>query len=134
MKIDLTFWLILALITSVSANFLALYYIRVLLGKLFYVGENLGDLTQMVASYRNHLKTIYEMEMFYGDETLQHLMEHTRSHYTILEEFEDIYEIAVPPELPEEEQETTQEETEEDATKKISQENVFYAGTRTSNN
>ena len=72
--------------------------------------------------------------MFYGDETLQHLMEHTKSLYVILEEFEDIYEIAVPPELPEEEQEITQEENEEDATKKISQENVFYAGTRTSNN
>ena len=134
MKIDLTFWLILALLTSVGANFLALYYIRVLLGKLFYVGENLSDLVQMVTSYRNHLKSIYEMEMFYGDETLQHLMEHTSSLYAILEEFEDIYEIAVPPELSEEEQELTQEENEEDATKKISQENVFYAGTRTSNN
>jgi len=134
MKIDLTFWLILALLTSVSANFLALYYIRVLLGKLFYVGENLSDLTQMVTSYRNDLKSIYEMEMFYGDETLQHLMDHTRSLYAILEEFEDIYEIAVPPEIPEEEQELTQEENEEDATKEISQENVFYAGTRTSNN
>ena len=133
MKIDLTFWLILALLTSVGANFLALYYIRVLLGKLFYVGENLSDLTQMVASYRNHLKAIYEMEMFYGDETLQHLLEHTRSLYVILEEFEDIYEIAVPPD-PTEEQDLTQGETEEDATKKINQENVFYAGTRTSNN
>ena len=74
MKIDLTFWLILALLTSVSANFLAFYYIRVVLGKLLYVGENLGDLAQMVASYRNHLKTIYEMEMFYGDETLKSLI------------------------------------------------------------
>ena len=133
MKIDLTFWLILALITSVSANFLALYYIRVLLGKLFYVGENLSDLTQMVKSYRNHLKTIYGMEMFYGDETLEHLINHTKSLHEVLEEYEDIYEIAVPPELPEE-QEITQEETEEDAKKKVDEENVFYAGSRTSNN
>jgi hypothetical protein len=133
MKIDLTFWLILALLTSVSANFLALYYIRTLLGKLFYVGENLSDLTQMITSYRNHIKSVYEMEMFYGDETLQHLMAHTRSLHEVLDEFEDIYEIAVPPDNTEE-TETNQEETQEDAPKTIDQENVFYAGTRTSNN
>lgn len=133
MKIDLTFWLILALLTSVSANFLAFYYIRILLSKLLFVGENLSDLTQMIASYRNHIKVVYEMEMFYGDETLQHLMNHTRSLHEVLEEFEDIYEIAEPPENTEE-AETNQEETEQDATKTIDQENVFYGGTRTSNN
>jgi hypothetical protein len=133
MKIDLTFWLILALLTSVSANFLAFYYIRILLSKLLFVGENLSDLTQMIASYRNHIKVVYEMEMFYGDETLQHLMSHTRSLHEVLEEFEDIYEIAEPPENTEE-AENNQEETEQDATKTIDQENVFYGGTRTSNN
>ena len=133
MKIDLTFWLILALLTSVSANFLAFYYIRTLLGKLFYVGENLSDLTQMITSYRNHIKAIYSMDMFYGDETLKHLLDHTRSLHEVLEEFEDIYEIAVPPEEPPE-IENNQEETQEDATKKVDEENVFYAGTRASNN
>jgi len=78
MKIDLTFWLILALLTSVSANFLAFYYIRVLLGKLFYVGENLSDLAEMITSYRNHIKAVYGMEMFYGDQTLQGLIRHSR--------------------------------------------------------
>ena len=133
MKIDLTFWLILALLTSVSANFLAFYYIRTLLGKLFYVGENLSDLAEMIKSYRNHIKTVYGMEMFYGDETLKHLMNHTTSLHEVLEEFEDIYEIAVPPDESEE-IENNQEGTEEDATKKVDEENVFYAGTRASNN
>jgi hypothetical protein len=132
MKIDLTFWLILALLTSVSANFLAFYYIRRVLGKLLYVGENLSDLTQMIASYRNHLKTIYDMEMFYGDETLEHLINHTKSLYEVLEEYEDVYEIAVPPTNVEEQEK--QEENKEDAKKKVDEENVFYAGTRTGNN
>ena len=133
MKIDLTFWLILALLTSVSANFLAFYYIRTLLGKLFFVGENLSDLTQMITSYRNHIKAVYEMEMFYGDETLQHLMDHTRSLHEVLDEFEDIYEIAVPPDNAED-ADNNEEETQEDAPKTIDKENVFYAGSRTSNN
>jgi hypothetical protein len=58
---------------------------RVLLGKLFYVGENLSDLAEMITSYRNHLKSVYEMEMFYGDETLQFLVEHTKSLHEVLE-------------------------------------------------
>ena len=82
MKIDLTFWLILALLTSVSANFLAFYYIRTLLGKLFFVGENLSDLAQMIASYRNHIKTIYSMEMFYGEPVIQDLI--TRTKFVII--------------------------------------------------
>ena len=123
----------MALLTSVSANFLAFYYIRTLLGKLMYVGENLSDLVQMIASYRNHIKAVYGMEMFYGDETLQHLMDHTRSLHEVLEEFEDIYQIAEPPEETEEEKEN-QEEIKEDAEKKVDKENVFYAGARTGNN
>ena len=123
----------MALIASVGANILAFYYIRVVLAKLFYVGENLSDLVQMITSYRNHLKVIYEMEMFYGDETLQHLLEHTRSLHTVLEEFEDIYEIAVPPDNLEDQQ-INEEEILEDATKTIDEENVFYGGTRASNN
>tara|TARA_Y100000114_G_scaffold113070_1_gene106949 strand:- start:1898 stop:2290 length:393 start_codon:yes stop_codon:yes gene_type:complete len=130
MKIDLTFWLILSLTTSVTINFVAFYYARGLLNRLMFVGDNLSDLTQMITSYRNHLKAVYSMEMFYGDETLQHLIDHTKSLYTILEEFEDAYEIAIPSENSEEEQ----EEEIKDAETTIDQENVFYAGTRTSNN
>jgi 2-iminoacetate synthase ThiH len=87
----------------------------------------------MIKSYRNHMKVVYEMEMFYGDETLKHLMDHTRSLHEVLDEFEDIYEIAVPPQ-EDEETNNNKEETEEDATKTIDKENVFYGGTRTSNN
>ena len=130
MKIDLTFWLILSLTTSVTINFVAFYYARGLLNRLMFVGDNLSDLTQMITSYRNHLKAVYSMEMFYGDETLQHLIDHTKSLYTILEEFEDAYEIAIPSENSEEEQ----EEEIKDAETTIDQENVFYAGTRTGNN
>ena len=130
MKIDLTFWLILSLTTSVTINFIAFYYARGLFNRLMFVGDNLSDLAQMVTSYRNHLKAVYSMEMFYGDETLQHLIDHTKSLYTILEEFEDAYEIAIPSENSDQEQ----EEEIKDAETTIDEENVFYAGTRTSNN
>ena len=132
MKIDLTFWLIIALSSSVIANFIAVYYIRVVLGKLLYVGENLSDLVELITNYRNHLKTVYDMETFYGDETLKFLIEHTKSLHGLLEEYEDVYSIAIPQEVTEEE--PIQEEEEINAEKTINEENVFYAGTRTSNN
>ena len=130
MKIDLTFWLVMALTASIVGNAIAFYYIRVVLAKLFYVGDNLSDLATMVTNYRNHLKSVYEMEMFYGDQTLQHLVEHTRSLYLVLEDFEDAYEIAEPPEDDEE----LEQEEQINAETTINQENVFYGGTRTSDN
>ena len=133
MTINLTFWLIIALCASVTANFIAFYYIRVVLGKLFYVGDNLIDLAEMVTTYRNHLKSVYEMEMFYGDETLQFLIEHTKSLHDLLEDFEDSYSIGIPPENVEE-QITNNEEINNDAKKTITEQDVFYAGPRKSDN
>ena len=133
MTINLTFWLILALSASVIVNFITFYYTRVVLGRLMYLGDNLSDLTEMITSYRNHLKTVYEMEMFYGDETLGFLVEHTKSLYDILEDYEDAYMIAMPPENTEE-QTNNKEEENNNAEKKIPQQDVFYAGTRTSDN
>ena len=72
------------------------------------------------------------METFYGDETLKFLIEHTKSLHGLLEEYEDVYSIAIPQEVTEEE--PIQEEEEINAKKTINEENVFYAGTRTSNN
>ena len=116
-----------------AANILAFWYIRVLLGKLFFVGENLADLVDLITAYRKHLKGVYEMETFYGDETLKFLLEHTKSLNLLLEQYEDIY--LITERIDEEEQEEQLlEESEQDAQTTISEENVFYAGTRASNN
>ena len=86
-------------------------------------------MSELVSNYQVHLKSVYEMEMFYGDETLQHLMNHTRSLSLLLEDYEDPeffverFEDAPP----------TQEEL-PDAKTPLNQENVFYAGARRSDN
>jgi len=134
MTINLTFWLVLALLASVTANILAFWYARVLLTKLMFVGENLSDLVDLITNYRNHLKTIYGMEMYYGDETMKFLMEHTNSLLLVLEQYDDVYSIVGPLDEPEENTEELIIEETIDAETTINQENVFYAGTRTSNN
>mgnify|MGYP001445357656 FL=1 len=134
MTINLTFWLGLALLASVTANILAIWYIRVLLTKLMFVGENLSDLVDIITNYENHLKTIYGMEMYYGDETLKFLMEHTNSLLLVLEQYGDVYSIAEPIEEPEENTEEPTIEEMNNAETQIDQENVFYAGARRGDN
>ena len=125
--VNFTVWLGLALVASIIGNFFAFWYIRRLLSKLWFVAENLGDLVDIINNYRNHLKEIYELEQFYGDEDIKFLLSHTTSLLELLEEYEDVYDILEEPEMePEEEEEVNAEKT-------IQEENVFYAGARKRN-
>ena len=47
----------------------------------------------MVNSFARHIKNVYNLEMFYGDQTLGALMEHAISFNEQLETFEFIYSL-----------------------------------------
>ena len=97
----------LVLFASTLANVGLILYVRATLLRLLYVSEELGDLQDMINSFANHVKRVYELEMFYGDQTLQALMEHAISFNEQLETFEFIYSIT---EEDREEKELTKEE------------------------
>ena len=78
---------------SVLLNLGLMYYVREAIVRLLRISEELGDLQQMINSFANHVKSVYEMEMFYGDETLAHLLEHAVSFNEQLETFEYIYSL-----------------------------------------
>ena len=101
--------IILSLILTAStlANIGLILYVRATLLRLLYVSEELGDLQDMINSFAIHVKKVYELEMFYGDQTLQALMEHAISFNEQLETFEFIYSIT---EEDREEKELTKEE------------------------
>lgn len=125
---------ILSIILTVSLIFngLMYWYSRQLTQKLSFIYDNIGDVSELITNYRAHLKSVYSMEMFYGDETLKFLIDHTRSISDILEDYED-------PEFFVEEFEDLddvapqQEELTDAETTQSQQENVFYAGTRRRN-
>ena len=122
--------LIIVVLVSVAANYLAFWYMRRVLPGFIYTSQNLQDLTALVANYRKHLKNVYEMEMFHGDETIKYLMSHTTSLLEILEDYEDVYSIVTPlEEIYEEEIKGEQPDGETE----INEENVFYAGSRRRN-
>ena len=83
-----------AIITfSILLNVFVFIYARSAISRLLYVSNELGDLKSMVDSFSNHTESVYQMEMFYGDQTLEDLMNHAQSFNEQLETFEFIYSL-----------------------------------------
>ena len=122
----------IVLVMSLIFNGIMYWYSRKLTQKLAFIYDNVGDVSELIANYRVHLKSVYQMEMFYGDETLQHLMDHTRSISTLLEDFEDneffLEEFEDVEEAPQQQEENINAQTQ------IQEENVLYAGSRRRDN
>ena len=85
--------LIITLIFSIILNISLGVYARAAIVRLLSVAEELYDLKDMSDSLLEHLQSVYELEMFYGDETLGSLMSHARSYTEQFETFEYIYNL-----------------------------------------
>ena len=122
-------WVIVALILSFIGDIFSIWYIRRLLIKVLFISQNLNDLVDVLEAYRKHLRKVYSMEMFHGDETIQFLIQHTNSLLDVLEDYSDIYLMTEPMALQEDEQYYDEEtRTEEN----LPETDVFYGGTRSS--
>ena len=96
---------------SVGLNVFVFAYARSAITRLLSVSEELGDLQEMIGRFSEHVRSVYSLEMFYGDETLKYLMDHAASLNDQLEQnFEHIYFLT---EEEREEVETEEEEYEE---------------------
>ena len=122
-------WTSIALILSIMINIFAIWYIRKLLAKVLFVSQNLTDLVDLLTTYRNHLRKIYSMELFHGDETINFLIQHTNSLLDVLEDYSDIYLMTEPLAL-EEDEESYDEETRTETFN--TEKDVFYGGSRSS--
>ena len=138
MNLEIIISLSLALVGSLVIIGFLVWYARNLLSRLLFVSENIGDLVDMVETYSGNLKDVYALEQFYGDDALKQLIAHTNSLLEMLESYEDIYSLSIPieedalieQEIEQEDEKTAQAQQE----KEQYGENVFYAGTRTSDN
>ncbi len=70
-------WFTLFIISSLL-NLLLFFYVRWLLKTITVINQDIDTLSDMLAEFSTHVKSLYEMEMFYGDETLKSLLEHSR--------------------------------------------------------
>ena len=97
------YMLYIILCTSIVFNVFFIWYIRNLLSQLYFVANNMSELVDETISFRDHLSSVYELETFYGDETLAGLLVHVGQYSETLSDFEEIY--ALLDEEDEEEQE-----------------------------
>ncbi|MAF24254.1 hypothetical protein CL634_01510 [bacterium] len=82
--------LVLVLVVVIG---LLLWYIRQLVIKLFFISDNIEDLYISIKSYSDHLKSVYELETYYGDETMHALLRHTGVIVKELEQYETVEEL-----------------------------------------
>ena len=105
-------WLGTALVLSIIMNLFLVWFSREQSQRLSYISQNLNDLVEIILNYKEHLRKVYSLEMFYGDETLKFLMEHTNAITKLLDEqYGQVIYITDPLEALEEyEQENEKEE------------------------
>ena len=85
--------LIIVLIISLVVNVFFIWYVINLLKKLLFVSDNVGDLVQSLVNFSNHINDVNNLETYYGDEILMHLLEHSRDVVEDIESFNKIYEL-----------------------------------------
>tara|TARA_R100000234_G_scaffold309_2_gene242 strand:- start:432 stop:641 length:210 start_codon:yes stop_codon:yes gene_type:complete len=60
--------------------------------------DSVESLEEYFSSFDNHLGQIYELEMFYGDETLDGLITHSKDLLEKIRDFRDSFSIEEPTE------------------------------------
>ena len=72
--------MILIAVSTVSLAFTAtmIWYVRAVLLRLYRFQELHENASGQINSFNEHLKAIHEMQMFYGEPTLQKLIEHSK--------------------------------------------------------
>ena len=70
--------LTLLLVFSFVSNIILLWYCRNLIKFIKLTTQDMTGLYRSVDSFKDHLKKVYGLETFYGDQTLKSLLEHTK--------------------------------------------------------
>lgn len=70
-------WFILFLISLVINGIFA-WYIRKLINQFKSAISSISEIQSLMDEYTFHIKTVSEMETYYGDTTIENLLKHTK--------------------------------------------------------
>lgn len=91
-----------------------IWYCKQLILRLQNMLSDISDLRTVTSSYGEHLKTVYELESFYGDATLTNLLKHSKHIDQALANFE-LFNSLLPLDIDEEDTYDTDQNKEEEA-------------------
>ena len=81
--------LYLILSISIIANAYLLFYSRFLIKNLWEAEASITEMKVLFDSFKEHVDTLHESEMFYGDESLQLLINHSKFVLEEIEKYDD---------------------------------------------
>jgi len=84
-------WILITLLLAIIV-FLVYSLYRVS-ARIEYFISNLEDTFFSLESYREHLEMVYGLETYYGDDTLQSLLEHSRELSDFLKESQQVFSL-----------------------------------------
>ena len=120
----ISLWLGITLVSSLVVNGILIWFSREQSRELTTIADNSEDLLELIGGFKNHIKAVYELDSFYGDETLKSLMYHAGSLSIILEDqYGNIASLSEPIEYEEAGEQDGAQENEKEK-------HVLYAGTR----
>ena len=81
-------FIIVTLCLSVTFNVLLIWFVRkIQTDYILFIRDNLEGLVQMHQEFNEHLDSVNNMEMYFGDQTLVALLEHSKFTKERTEEF-----------------------------------------------
>ena len=95
------------LFLSATVNVGLIWYIKKFIDKDSNIEDDIVDVVEKIDSFSSHLENIHQLEMYYGDENLQSLMEHSselvnyfidfqEKHFDVeVQEIEDVEELEI---------------------------------------
>ena len=84
-------YLYILLFISVVLNIFAFAYSIRAARRLLIVDTNLEGIEETFSSFKSHLEVLYESEVFYGDESLKALIDHSNMVLDEIEKYDNLY-------------------------------------------
>lgn len=126
----------LLLIASFALNVVLVWYSKKMVNDLSDLSLEVEEVVADLNIYHKHVEQVYNLQTFYGDETLKALLSHSRAISERVNNFTTLFSNLEDEELTEAQEDEMGDINEETNEEQIPQEkkHVFYAGTRRRNN
>tara|TARA_A100001515_G_scaffold132028_1_gene120168 strand:+ start:1562 stop:1870 length:309 start_codon:yes stop_codon:yes gene_type:complete len=89
---------------SILVNLFFVWYIRELLIRFNKISNTTNYFFSAMQEYEEHLTSVYELPVFYGDSTLEGLIRHTKDIKEEVQVYKDLFDIDDEQVLPVEEE------------------------------
>tara|TARA_Y100000034_G_scaffold121516_1_gene165829 strand:- start:155 stop:526 length:372 start_codon:yes stop_codon:yes gene_type:complete len=81
---------------SLVFNIILFLYFRRVLFQIYFASEEASKIFTMIDAYESHLRSVYELQTYYGDETIKSLLDHTKDIHDFLDQYDEVYSFTQP--------------------------------------